>query len=178
MHSSSTIVRVVLFTLAFIASSEWGAAVNAQQPSGFSLDRFAEARLSNVGPAEHPHVNVANARTETLPQSLQNYQPRTQPQPILAVDPADTVPVQQPVQSFNDLLTDQAEQMITREGTGSSVKIAILLAALSLAPALILMTTCYVRVVVVLTLLRQAFGAQQLPSTQILTALALFVTFW
>ena len=67
--------------------------------------------------------------------------------------------------------------MITREGTGSSVKIAILLAALSLAPALILMTTCYVRVVVVLTLLRQAFGAQQLPSTQILTALSLFVTF-
>jgi flagellar biosynthetic protein FliP len=79
--------------------------------------------------------------------------------------------------SLNDLLTDQAEQLITREGTGSSVKIAILLAALSLAPALILMTTCYVRVVVVLTLLRQAFGAQQLPSTQILTALSLFVTF-
>ena len=84
---------------------------------------------------------------------------------------------QSSVQSFNDLLTEQAEQMLTREGTGSSVKIAILLAALSLAPALILMTTCYVRVVVVLTLLRQAFGAQQLPSTQILTALSLFVTF-
>jgi len=84
---------------------------------------------------------------------------------------------QQPAASFNDLLTEQAEQMISREGTGSSVKIAILLAALSLAPALILMTTCYVRVVVVLTLLRQAFGAQQLPSTQILTALSLFVTF-
>ena len=81
------------------------------------------------------------------------------------------------VQSFNDMVTDQAEQLISREGAGSSVKIAILLAALSLAPALILMTTCYVRVVVVLTLLRQAFGAQQLPSTQILTALSLFVTF-
>jgi len=38
------------------------------------------------------------------------------------------------------------------------------------------MTTCYVRVIVVLTLLKQAFGAQQLPPTQVLTALSLFVT--
>ena len=94
-----------------------------------------------------------------------------------SVSSVSSAPSASSVQSFNDLLTDQAEQIITREGTGSSVKIAILLAALSLAPALILMTTCYVRVVVVLSLLRQAFGAQQLPSTQILTALSLFVTF-
>lgn len=79
--------------------------------------------------------------------------------------------------NFSDLVTQQTEQLMTREGTGSSVKIAILLATLSLAPAIILMTTCYVRIVVVLTLLRQAFGSQQLPSTQILTALSLFVTF-
>ncbi len=78
---------------------------------------------------------------------------------------------------FSDLVSDQAEQLMTREGTGSSVKIAILLATLSLAPAIVLMTTSYVRIIVVLTLLRQAFGSQQLPSTQILTALSLFVTF-
>lgn len=78
---------------------------------------------------------------------------------------------------FTDLISDQAEQLLSREGTDSSVKIAILLATLSLAPAIILMTTCYVRIVVVLSLLRQAFGGQQLPSTQILTALSLFVTF-
>ena len=39
-----------------------------------------------------------------------------------------------------------------------------------------LMTTCYVRIVVVLSLLRQAFGGQQLPPTQVLTALSLFMT--
>ena len=52
----------------------------------------------------------------------------------------------------------------------------MLLATLSLAPAIILMTTCYIRVVVVLTLLKQAFGAQQLPPTQVITALSLFIT--
>ena len=52
----------------------------------------------------------------------------------------------------------------------------LLLAALSLAPAALLMTTCYVRIVVVLSLLRQALGTQNLPPTQVITTLALFLT--
>ena len=81
-----------------------------------------------------------------------------------------------PSNSLSNLISSQTEQLTSREGLGSSIKVALLLAALSLAPALVLMTTCYIRVIVVLTLLKQAFGAQQLPPTQVLTALALFVT--
>ena len=62
-------------------------------------------------------------------------------------------------------------------GIQSSIKVALLLATLSLAPAIILMTTCYIRVIVVLSLLRQAFGGQQLPPTQVMTALSVFLTF-
>jgi flagellar biosynthesis protein FliP len=51
-----------------------------------------------------------------------------------------------------------------------------LLSVLSLAPAALLMTTCYVRIVVVLSLLRQAIGTQNLPPTQVITTLALFLT--
>ena len=68
------------------------------------------------------------------------------------------------------------EQFTSREGLGSSLQAILLIATLSLAPAIILMTTCYVRVIVVLTLLKQAFGAQQLPPMQVLTALSLFIT--
>ena len=53
--------------------------------------------------------------------------------------------------------------------------LAVLL-VLSLAPAVLLMTTCFVRIVVVLSLLRQAVGTQQLPPSQVITALALFLT--
>ena len=176
---------------------------HAQTVPGFSLNQSAESRLASVGP-EAVHASATHQLPPALqnyPAQLPSVSPVAASQ-IQAADEstyypaaphrADSPPTdhranqttpygqttdQQSVQSFNDLLTEQAEQMFTREGTGSSVKIAILLAALSLAPALILMTTCYVRVVVVLTLLRQAFGAQQLPSTQILTALSLFVTF-
>jgi flagellar biosynthetic protein FliP len=52
----------------------------------------------------------------------------------------------------------------------------LLLTVLSLAPAILLMTTSFVRIVVVLGLLRQALGTQQLPPSQVITALALFMT--
>jgi flagellar biosynthetic protein FliP len=62
------------------------------------------------------------------------------------------------------------------EGLGSTLEVMLLLTVLSLAPAALLMTTCFVRVIVVLSLLKQAIGTQQLPPTQVITALALFVT--
>ncbi len=62
------------------------------------------------------------------------------------------------------------------EGIGSSLQVMLLLAVLSLAPAALLMTTCFVRIVVVLSLLRQAVGTQNLPPTQVITTLALFLT--
>ena len=63
------------------------------------------------------------------------------------------------------------------QGISQSLKIVLLLTVLSLAPAIVLMTTSFVRIVVVLGLLRHAMGTQQLPPTQVLTSLALFMTF-
>jgi flagellar biosynthetic protein FliP len=56
------------------------------------------------------------------------------------------------------------------------MKLAILMTVLSLAPALVMMLTCFIRIVVVLTLLRQAIGVQNVPPTQVLIALSLFLT--
>ncbi len=89
--------------------------------------------------------------------------------------PGDTATSTQ--SGFAELLSSQTEQLTSSDGLQSSIKVALLLATLSLAPAIMLMTTCYIRVVVVLTLLKQAFGGQQLPPTQVLTALSLFLTF-
>ena len=61
-------------------------------------------------------------------------------------------------------------------GLSSTLQILLLLTVLSLAPAILLMTTCFVRIIVVLGLLRQAIGTQQLPPSQVITALALFMT--
>ena len=78
---------------------------------------------------------------------------------------------------LTDFFSSQSEQLTSPNGIQSSIKVALLLATLSLAPAIILMTTCYIRVIVVLSLLRQAFGGQQLPPTQVMTAISVFLTF-
>jgi len=62
------------------------------------------------------------------------------------------------------------------EGLSSTLQMMLLLTVVSLAPAALLMTTCFVRIVVVLSLLRQAIGTQNLPPTQVITTLSLFLT--
>jgi flagellar biosynthetic protein FliP len=57
-----------------------------------------------------------------------------------------------------------------------ALQILLLLTVLSLAPALVMMLTSFTRIVVVLSLLRQAIGTHQLPPGQILIALSLFLT--
>lgn len=68
------------------------------------------------------------------------------------------------------------EELTSPEGLSSSLRIMLMLTVLSLAPAILLMTTSFVRIVVVLGLLRQAIGTQQLPPSQVITSLALFMT--
>lgn len=68
------------------------------------------------------------------------------------------------------------EQALAPEGLSLSLKLLLLLTALSLAPALVIMVTSFTRLVVVFAFLRHAMGTQQLPPNQILVALALFLT--
>jgi flagellar biosynthetic protein FliP len=68
------------------------------------------------------------------------------------------------------------EQWVGPKGLSQSIQTLLLLTLLSAAPAAILMTTCYVRVVIVLGVLKQALGNQQLPPTQVLSGISLFIT--
>ncbi|WP_231742260.1 flagellar type III secretion system pore protein FliP [Stieleria varia] len=68
------------------------------------------------------------------------------------------------------------DRLTSPQGLGGSLQVMLLISVLSLAPAILLMTTCYVRIIIVLSLLRQAIGLQSLPPTQVLTSVALFMT--
>jgi flagellar biosynthetic protein FliP len=59
-----------------------------------------------------------------------------------------------------------------------SLQTLILLTALSFLPTIVLMMTSFTRIIIVLSLLRQAIGAQSSPPNQILLGLALFLTFF
>lgn len=60
----------------------------------------------------------------------------------------------------------------------NGLQILIWLTILTLAPSILIMTTCFVRLVVVLALTRQALGAGTLPPNQVITSLALILTFF
>lgn len=72
--------------------------------------------------------------------------------------------------------TADAQSLTQPERLVSTLQVMLLLTILSLAPALLVMTTCFVRIIVVLGLLRQALGTQQLPPSQVITAVAMFLT--
>lgn len=84
-----------------------------------------------------------------------------------------------PLQLDNPLsiVQDAAEALPGFEGgLSATINIVILLTVLSLAPAILILCTCFTRIVVVLALLRQAIGTQSLPPSQILVGLSMFMT--
>ena len=84
-----------------------------------------------------------------------------------------------------------AQDLVTQTGSGSALNIDLgtgagltervvqligLITVLSLAPSIVIMTTSFVRIVVVLSLLRTALGLQQSPPNAVLVSLALFLS--
>lgn len=64
-------------------------------------------------------------------------------------------------------------------GQGSDVvKMILIMTMISLAPFILLMMTCFTRIIIVFSFLRSALGLQQTPPNQVLVGLALFITFF
>jgi flagellar biosynthetic protein FliP len=60
----------------------------------------------------------------------------------------------------------------------TTLQVIFLLTVLTLAPSILVLMTSFTRLAVVLSLLRNALGTQQMPPTQIIVSLALFLTFF
>lgn len=63
-----------------------------------------------------------------------------------------------------------------RQEVTTAIKILVLLTVLSLAPAILVVTTSFTRIIIVLAMLRHAFGMQETPPNTVLVSLALFLT--
>lgn len=128
------------------------------------------ARAQGIGP---PKPDLASPRgpSAVMPTS-----------PLLSRDPSSINPF--------DMLGDAADMIRSaREpvapaspssdrprGLSSAINILVLLTIISLVPSIMLMTTCFMRIIVVLGLLKQAMGTQTIPPPQVVTGLALFMT--
>ncbi|MCG3180659.1 MAG: hypothetical protein BIFFINMI_03022 [Phycisphaerae bacterium] len=97
------------------------------------------------------------------------------PAPTSPSSPAG-VPIDNPLHIPD--LTKVAPPAKDSGGLSATLQLLVLLTVLTLAPAILVMVTCFTRIIVVLSLLRQALAAQQLPPNQVLLGLALFMTFF
>lgn len=97
---------------------------------------------------------------------------------VLAGQIARAAPADAPASQPAPVLEEVAKMLPktdTPQGASSLVKWAILLTVLSVAPAVLVMVTCFTRIIVVLGLLRQALGTHQLPPNQVMFGLALLM---
>ncbi len=75
----------------------------------------------------------------------------------------------------SDVITQTLDQL---KNLDTSLKILFLITVLSLAPSILITVTSFVRIVIVLSLLRHALGIPQAPPNQVIVALSLFLTFF
>ncbi len=59
-----------------------------------------------------------------------------------------------------------------------TLQILLLMTVLALAPSLLIMTTSYLRIIIVFHFLKSALGTESMPPSQLLSGIALFITFF
>jgi flagellar biosynthetic protein FliP len=74
---------------------------------------------------------------------------------------------------FLDIFTSNSPDNVS-----TTVKLLLLLTVLSLAPSILILMTCFTRIVVVLSFVRTALATQQMPPNQVIVGLSLFLTFF
>lgn len=60
----------------------------------------------------------------------------------------------------------------------SSVQLLLLLTVLSIAPSILILMTCFTRIIIVLSFVRTSLATQSMPPNQILIGISLFLTFF
>jgi len=79
--------------------------------------------------------------------------------------------------SLPNQLNDAVGELTGMPGTTTStMQMLFLVVLLALAPSILIVMTCFTRIIIVLHFLRSALGTQQMPPNQVLIGLALFLT--
>jgi flagellar biosynthetic protein FliP len=150
----------LVFVLALLLANHAETSAFAQQPSTSEPTRIGRS--------------LGQVRSE---QSKEPQTVRTVPQPI-EPETLENSSKNKTTRSWgeSDGWLKNIEAWVGPKGVSQSIQTLLFLTLLSAAPAALLMTTCYVRVVIVLGILKQALGNSQLPPTQVMGGLSLFIT--
>lgn len=128
------------------------------------------AVLFQVLPARAAAGTVTTADTPAVTAPVQETQPPT------TQAPADTdLPYTPPV-TDSPGTDDSLLNLLDGNDNNQALDLVLLVTLLTLAPSILIMLTCFTRIIIVFSLLRNAMGVQQTPPNQVMIGLALFLT--
>ena len=115
-------------------------------------------------------IVVASGATAVHAQAVQS-------NPAMDVDPSAALsnPIALLEEAARALPGDQSPSQ-SGKPLSTALNFVLLLTVMTLAPAILMLCTCFTRIVIVLSLLRQALGTQTLPPSQVIVGLSLFIT--
>jgi flagellar biosynthetic protein FliP len=90
----------------------------------------------------------------------------------------ETIPYDEPVTDDDSDDSESLLEALDINNSTTTLDLVILITILSLAPSILIMTTCFTRIIISFSLLRNAMGVQQTPPNQVMIGLALFLTFF
>lgn len=87
----------------------------------------------------------------------------------------DVLPYDEPVTDDTGTADNLLDQFGINESS-TTIDLILLITILSIAPSILVMMTCFTRIIISFSLLRNAMGVQQTPPNQVMIGLALFLT--
>ncbi len=81
-----------------------------------------------------------------------------------------------PAQNVGDSPTSSVLQEVIGVDASQPLEVILLLTLIALAPSILIMMTCFTRIIIVLSFLRSAMQLQSTPPNMVLTGMALFLT--
>lgn len=124
-----------------------------------------------------PNVETSVPQTEQAQpdQTSQFVQTDQNGQVVEGTEATGTLPYNEPVTDDNTSADNLLDQLGINESS-TTIDLIILITILSLAPSILVMMTCFTRLIISFSLLRNAMGVQQTPPNQVMIGLALFLT--
>ncbi len=123
--------------------------------------------------ATFAETTIPNVTTE-VPQETQSVQRPLEEQ--VQDDDTGPLPYDEPETDDDELNAENLLDLFDLNESSNTIDIIILITILSLAPSILVMMTCFTRIVISFSLLRNAMGVQQTPPNQVMIGLALFLT--
>jgi flagellar biosynthetic protein FliP len=124
------------------------------------------------GRADEAAANMPAELADSLPAEPPAPAAPPEPPAVVALAPESSAPAA----AAPTASAWNAASLLEGRSLTALVPSAVLFGIMTLAPAVLLMTTCFVRMSVVLALVRQGLGAAGVPSNQIVASLAIFLS--